>query len=109
MKKILLLTLAVILLAACGPHLYNTHSSGKDNSSYIIVLTNGQSYNSVSVIVDGKINQIEKVYKVKDTRKAHPVIISPGRHQIKVVSNERTLIDEYIFVGLQETKKIILE
>jgi len=109
MKKIFLLFIVVIGLSACGPHMYNTYSTGKENSSFIIVLTSGHSYENVSVIVDGKTFQIEKVNKVKATRKAHPVITTPGKHQIKVVSNGKILVEESAFLGLQETKKIILE
>lgn len=109
MKKILILALIVVGLSACSPHMYNTYSSGKDNSSFIIVLTGGQSYENVSVIVDDKTFPIEKVYKVKATSKAHPIITSPGKHQIQVVSNGKTLIEESIFLGLQETKKIVLQ
>jgi hypothetical protein len=89
--------------------MYNTYSAGKDNTSFIIVVTGGQSYENVSVIVDGNTFAIDQVYKVKAIRKAHPVITTPGKHQIKVVSNGKTLLEESIFLGLQETKKIVLQ
>ena len=108
MKKLLVLALIVVGISACSPHMYNTYSAGKDNTSFIIVLTNGQAYENVSVIVDEKSFPIEKVYKVKATRKAIPVITTPGKHQVKVVSNGKTLVDENIVIGLQETKKIVL-
>ena len=88
--------------------MYNTYSAGKDNTSFIIVLTNGQAFENVSVIVDEKSFPIEKVYKVKAARKAIPVITTPGKHQVKVVSNGKTLVDEKVVIGLQETKKIVL-
>ena len=109
MKKVLIFLLAVVWLSACSPHMYNTNSAGKDNLSFIVVLTEGQSFDDVSVIVDGKIFPIEKVYKVKASRKAHPVTISPGKHKLEVVSAGKTLIEENIFIGLQETKKIVLK
>lgn len=109
MKKILILVLAIAGLSACSPHMYNTTSSGKDNLSFIVVLTDGQAYNNVSVIVDGKTFPIEKVYQVKASRKAHPVTTSPGKHKIEVVSAGKTLVEENIFIGLQETKKIVLK
>lgn len=109
MKKILIVALAIVGLSACSPHMYNTNSAGKDNSSFIIVLTEGQSYNDVSVIVDGKTFPIETVYKVKASRKAHPVTTSPGKHKVEVKSAGKTLIEENIFIGLQETKKIVLK
>jgi type III secretory pathway lipoprotein EscJ len=109
MKKILILFLAILWLSACSPHMYSTTSFGKDNSSFIVVLTDGQEYNNVSVIVDGKAFPIETVYKVKASRKAHPVITSPGKHKVEVVSAGKTLVEENIFIGLQETKKIVLK
>jgi len=109
MKKILTLVLAIVGLSACSPHMYNTTSSGKDNESFIVVLTEDQSFKDVSVIVDGKAFPIETVYKVKASRKAHPVIIFPGKHKVEVVSAGKTLVDENIFIGLQETKKIVLK
>jgi hypothetical protein len=109
MKKILLFVFVVAGLSACSPHMYNTYSAGKDNASFIIVLTNGQHYENVSVSVDGQTFPIEKVYKVKATRKAIPVTVTPGKHQIKVISNGKTLVEENIFLGLQETKKIVLK
>ena len=108
MNKLLIWTLAVVGLSACGPHMYNTLSAGKENASFILVLSNAP-YENVSVIVDGKPFQIDKVYQLKSERKAHPVVISPGKHQITVVSNGKTLRNENVFLGLQETKKIILE
>ena len=108
MKKLLVLALIVVGISACSPHMYNTYSAGKDNTSFIVVLTNGQEYENVSVIVDEKSFPIEKVYKVKAARKAIPVITTPGKHQVKVVSNGKTLVDENVVIGLQETKKIVL-
>ena len=109
MKKILILVIAIIGLSACSPYMYKSISTGKDDSSFIVVLTDGQSYNNVSVIVDGKTFPIEKVYQVKALRKAHPVTISPGKHKIEVISAGKTLVTENIFIGLQETKKIVLK
>ena len=108
MKRIIIFIVSILALSACGPHMYSTRSAGKDNSSYVVVVTNGQEYGNVSVIVDGTTYPIEKVYKLKAIRKAHPVVITPGKHQIQVVSGNKTLTDEDIFIGLQETKKIIL-
>ena len=108
MKKIIIFILALFAFGACGPHQYSTRSAGQDNSSFVVVVTNGQEYENVSVIVDGTSYPIEKVYKLKAIRKAHPVVITPGKHQIQVVSGNNILTDENIFIGLQETKKIIL-
>lgn len=109
MRKILILAMVVIGLSACGPHMYSTNSAGKDNESFIVVLTSGLDYENVSVIVDGKTFPIEKIYNVKSKRKVHPVITAPGKHEIEVVSNGNTLVKESVFLGLQETKKIVLK
>ncbi len=108
MKRIIIFTLALFAFSACGPHMYSTRSGGQDNSSFVVVVTNGQEYKNVSVIIDGTRYSIEKVYKLKAIRKVHPVVITPGKHQIQVVSGDKTLTNENIFIGLQETKKIIL-
>jgi uncharacterized protein YxeA len=108
MKKILLMLVAVMGLCSCGAHKYNTLSYGKDNVSFIVVLTAGQKYENVSVIVDNQTFPVEKVYKTKAGRKAHPIRISTGKHSVKVVSAGTTLVDENVFLGVQETKKIVL-
>ena len=109
MKKILILAIILTGLSACSHHMYNTYSAGKDNVSFITVLTAGQSYEDVSVNVDGQNFPIEKVYPVKATSKAHPIITTPGKHHIKVVSKGKTLMEESVMIGLQETKKIVLQ
>lgn len=109
MKNLFIIILFALGVSSCGPHMYKTYSAGKDDVSYIIVLTNGSSFSDVSVIVDDQIFEVDKVYKVKATRKAHPIIVSPGKHQVKVTSKGQTLVEEDVFIGLQETKKIILQ
>lgn len=109
MKNTLFFTLIIGLLCSCGPHLYKTHSAGQDNSSYIVVLREAQSYDDVIVVVDDKSYKVDKVQKVKAMRKAHPIVIEPGKHSIQVSANGKIIVNENIFIGLQETKKIILE
>lgn len=111
MKKIILLSFTAIIVLAfssCGPHMYKTQSSGKDNVSYIIVLKESGDYDNVSVVVDDKAYPYGKVYKVKAKRKAHPVIIEPGKHNVKVIVDGTVMTDENVFLGLQETKMIVL-
>lgn len=108
MKKLLLVAFVATVLSSCGPHLYSTRSAGQDNVSYVIVLTGGGDYQNVVVEVDGQMYPVEKVYKIKMARKAHPIIITPGKHSLKVWSADRKLLQENIFLGLQETKKITL-
>ncbi len=101
--------LLLMCTTACGPHMYSSRSSGQDNVSFVIVLQSDVKYKDVSVIIDGEISHLDKIYKVKAARKAHPIITTPGKHHIKVVSGKKVLIDDSVFLGLQETKKIILE
>lgn len=107
MKKILLI-LIVAVLSSCSPYMYSTRSAGKDNTSFVIVLTDGYEYDNVTVDIDGQTFQVEKVYKLKAARKAHPIIITPGKHKIKVLQADNVLVEENIFLGLQETKKVVL-
>ena len=108
MKKLLFLIVVLLGVTSCGPHMYTTRSSGRDNVSYVIVLKSDTKYENVSVIIDGKVFPIEKLYKEKAARKAHPIITTPGKHHIKVMSADSTLVDEKVFLGLQETKEIVL-
>lgn len=109
MKKIFILAIIALGITSCGPNMYSTHSAGKDNESFIVVLTNGPAYENVSVVVDGETFPVETVYKVKSKRKAQPVVTTPGKHQIVVVSDGKILVKESAFLGLQETKLIILQ
>ena len=111
MKKLLMLALVAIsgtLLFSCGPNMYNTQSSGKDNTAYVIVLTDGPKFENVSVVVDGHPYIYDKVHKIKNRRKAQKVRIEPGRHNVKVLVGAEVMTDEDIFIGLQETKQVVL-
>ena len=113
MKKIILLSFAVItaaIFSSCGPHMYKTQSAGKDNISHIIVVKElaSSSYANVAVIVDNQTHTYSHVHRIKAKRKAHPVIVEPGKHNVKVTVNGVVVTDENIFLGLQETKMIVL-
>ena len=112
MKKIILLafvSIVVVMLNSCAP-MYKTQSSGKDNVSYVIVLKESVwvRYNNVAVVVDDTIYPYGYVYRVRAKNKAHPVMVEPGRHNVKVIVNGAILVDEEMFLGLQETKSIVL-
>jgi len=97
-----------VVLNSCGT-MYKTQSSGKENASYIVVVKeSGRSlYNNVTVVVDGYMYPYGDVVKAK--RRAHPVIVEPGRHNVKVVMvNGAVVFDENIFIGLQETRMVVL-
>lgn len=108
--KFLYLILALFMFSGCGKHLYSTMASGKENSSFIIILKEYRDYpGEIAVQID---NQspivVEKVYKTKFQRKAHPIVTTPGKHTLKVLHNGKVLSTENVFLGLQETKKIVL-
>lgn len=111
MKKLLIFgfsVLAAICVTSCGPHMYNTQSQGKENVSYVVVLKETGSYNNVIVSVDDNDYVYGKVYKLKAKRKAHPVIIEPGRHHLKVIVDGRIMVEENIFLSIQQTKTVVL-
>ncbi|MDR2927932.1 MAG: hypothetical protein LBV41_07020 [Cytophagaceae bacterium] len=111
MKKFLIVLSVVFfgfMLSSCK-NMYGTQSSGKDNVSYVIVVREGVKYNNVSIIVDGTQHSYETVRKIKNKRKAEKVEIATGHHNIKVVVDGNTVTDENVFIGLQETKMIVLK
>lgn len=96
-------------LTACGPHMYSTRSNGQDNAAYVIVVRNEKSYSNVVVTIDDTSYTVDKVFKIKNTRKAKPILTTPGKHHLVVTADGVKISDETIFIGLQETRKIILE
>lgn len=114
MKKVILLSclsLFLLTLSSCGPHMYRTQSSGKDNVSYITVLTEGPKYpaDAVVVIVDEISYPYEKVQKVKKKVKSMPLAIEPGKHNVKVVVYGEIIRDEDLFLSVQESKIFIIK
>jgi hypothetical protein len=85
-------------------------SSGKENESFVIVLTeNGKYDNGVVLTIDDKTPvTIENVRKVKQQRKAEVVKTTPGKHNLKIMRNGSIVYNQDVLMGLQETKKIIL-
>ena len=110
MKQLFFAIIAILCFSGCGKHMYSTMSSGKENQSFVIVLRQEQNYPSgVTVVVDDKEHfTVEKVFKMKFQRKARPVVITPGKHSIQVLFEGKELYRDEIFIGLQETKKVIL-
>ncbi|MGL5938263.1 MAG: hypothetical protein ACRCZY_02385 [Phocaeicola sp.] len=106
MKHLIPLLLLVLSLSSCGA--YKTYSGGLADESYIIVLREGKSYDNVVVVVDGKSTTVQKIYKVEAKRKALPIVIEPGKHTVQVNVNGKTISNETVFIGLRETKQIIL-
>ena len=108
--KYLYISLLSLLMLACGPHQYNTMSSGKEDIGFVIVLTEQGSYsNDAVLLVDNQQSfAIEKVYKQKMQRKAPVFKLTPGKHNLKVTVKGQTVYDKDVIIGLQETRKIVL-
>ena len=80
---VVLCLLACLMLPSCGPHMYKTMSSGTDDVAYVIVIkenTDRTSYDEVK----------------------------PGKHNLRVVIDGIVHADETVFLGLQETKTVLI-
>ncbi len=108
--KYLYIALISLLMIACSPHQYKTMSSGKEDTGFVIILTEGGKYtNNVTLVIDNQQNfEVQKVYKQKLQRKAPVFKVSPGKHNLKVTSNGQTIYEKNVIVDLQETEKIVL-
>jgi hypothetical protein len=109
MKKIILLLIIVIGVTSCNTSKwYSTASASKDNISYVIVLSDNSDYSNVEIQIDEEKPVKRDVKSLKLKRKAEPVIITPGKHKVRVINNGKVIVEENIFIGIQETKKIVL-
>lgn len=108
MKKILLAPIVALLLTSCGAHMYNTTSSGQADQSYIVVLSDNKAYDNIIIEIDGEQQTVNKVFKVKAAIKASPIVISTGKHSVKVFNGTDVIYTSDIFLSVQQTKKIIL-
>lgn len=108
-KYIILLVLAAATMVGCR-NTYQTLSAGKENESFILITTDKDEYReNITVVVDnGTPILVEKVFKTKKQLQAKPITITPGKHTIKVLKNGQTIYEQAVFLGLQETKKIVL-
>lgn len=112
MKKIGIALLLIVMaagLSSCGKRMYATSSAGKNNVSYVTVVSDGARYDNVTVIVDGLEHLYGKLQKSKNKRKAIPLEITPGKHRIEVRINGQVVTAEDVFIGLQETKRFVVQ
>jgi hypothetical protein len=115
MRKIIFLFLVALGLCAglssCA-NTYRTQSRGLDNVSFVTVLCEGAVHyyaGSVVVTVDGVEYPYDNVRKVKHKIKASRIAIEPGRHRIGVSVDGETVVEEDVFLGLQESKVFVLK
>lgn len=89
---------------------YISEARGKAPEAYLqFVQTQTEYDHGVTVTIDGKITFTAKVDK--ETRrgvKGNKYAIATGRHQVKVMLNEKLLFEKEIFVSSQELKQITL-
>lgn len=88
----------------------STSASGKADVSYILLLRDYDSHVKTATIqLDGQTPVVlSNIQKEVKSHKAKPYPIAPGKHHLKVMVEGKTLVDEKIFLGVQETKKIII-
>lgn len=87
-----------------------TSASGKADVSYILISRDyGCHVKKATIQIDeqepielGKIKKEAKSYKAK------PYPITPGKHHLKVMLEGKIWLDEQIYLGVQETKKITI-
>ena len=109
--KISALAIISIIITSCGLRMYNSHSSGKDNVAYVIVVKESTyyRYRNISVVIDDQVYPYERVKLVKNKHKALPLKTEPGQHNIKVYEGRALLTEENVLIGLQETKIIVIQ
>lgn len=98
-----------ILLFSCATT-YKSQYGGKEDKAYILVLSadDGRSFSDISIEVDGKIYPVDKVYTEKKYQKATPIAVYAGKRKVKIQNGSEVLLIQTIFVGVQETRKIII-
>lgn len=96
------------LLVGCD--VTKTVSRGIENQAFILILGTPSNYpNGVEVVIDEKTKFNAEVQKNKDKVKHLRLYgISPGKHKISILNNNKNIYDQIIFISSQQTKKIIL-
>ena len=109
MKRIIILTIALIGLTACVTT-YKTQYGGKEDKAAILVLSadQGREFSDIVVNIDGRDYNVEKVYPEKKYQKAAPIMVYAGKHKITIKKDNEVLLMQNIFIGVQETRKIII-
>lgn len=110
MKKLILFTSTILLIAfsSCGGT--KTSSKGLENQSFIAVFGPTTTYgDGVDVNVDDKLNFKAEVTKYSPGKIASKVYaITPGKHVITVTHNGEVLYKQQVFLSNQETREIKL-
>ena len=104
-----LIALFLLTVGSCRAYV-GTFSSGKANISNILLLRDYGSHAKKAIIQidEQEPIKLKKIKKEAKSYKAKPYPITPGKHHLKVIVKGKTLVDEQIFLGVQETKKIMI-
>lgn len=110
MKRIIILTITLMSVLSACVTTYKTQYGGKEDKASILILSadDGRDFSDVLVIIDGKEYNVDKVYPEKKYLKAVPIVIYAGKHKITIKKDAEVLLMQNIFIGVQETRKIII-
>ena len=104
-----LITLFSFALGGCRAYVA-TSASGKADVSYILVLRDyGSHVKKADIQIDEQEPiKLKKIKKEAKSYKAKPYPITPGKHNLKIMIKSEIWLDEQIYLGVQETKKIVI-
>ncbi|QZT36889.1 hypothetical protein K5X82_16880 [Halosquirtibacter xylanolyticus] len=111
--KQLIYIVAILWMCVGCKNTYMAASSGIDEKASIILITeraNKQKYKKGEVLlhIDDKIYTVDKIPEVKYAMKARLFAITQGKHHVVVSFNGNKVYDKEVFIGRNETRKIIL-
>lgn len=108
-KNILRIAFVLLIFSGCK-HTYKASSSGLDyeSSVQIVRANDSESMNDLILMIDDKRFVVEKVYREKKILKAPKFYTSPGKHIILIKKGITVVHSDTVFLGNQETRKIIL-
>lgn len=114
MKKTILLLISIfaITLSSCSYHTLSL-SGGKPDESFVCFVASKQ-FSIIVEIDDDIVHECKTVkqksnnYKNNKKKLKHTIIISPGKHSIKVLRDNKEIYSKEIFVSASEIKIITL-
>lgn len=104
-----LIAFFALALGGCKAHIA-TFSAGKPDTAHLLLLRGYGSHLKKATIQldDQEPVELKKIRKETKVYKARPYPITPGKHHLKVSLKNKTFLDEHIYIGVQETKKIVI-
>lgn len=112
MKKlsIVFASLLAVLLTACKANMPVAQQSGKEDIAYLLLVSNGGTYNNktVQVSVDGQTFDAVVVKQKTSNRRGTQYTAPTGSHQLTVTFNGQTIYNKKVFLSTQQVKRIEL-